>query len=136
MVKVFRIMTPDGDKPLVGDTARSLGVRTPADITPSADGIVKPGSGGMSVAPCLNSLPFERVPRRLRHLVRGAKGKDVDFCWSIGDKGFEDCRFTDCLSLRCTSPSHGLVEPSEIMKVEEFKVELAATRDKWAKDEG
>src|SRR2546430_2606362 len=69
----FRTMTrADDGLPVVGRSARSLGVRVPEDIQPDAAGRVVPGQGGMSVAPgSFWNLPNHRRPRGLG---RGSTG--------------------------------------------------------------
>src|SRR6516164_4279167 len=65
MPLVYRAMLADGDRPQVGQTALSLGVRVPpdenADVAVSADGMAEPRSGGMSVAPAWRMLPVHRI---------------------------------------------------------------------------
>jgi len=44
-------MTVDNGRPLIGPTARALGVRVPDDILVNEGKMVQPGTGGMSVSP-------------------------------------------------------------------------------------
>jgi hypothetical protein len=141
MPLIYRAMTRDNDgRPKVGTTARTLGVRLPPDpkpdITPDSNGVVRPGTGGMSVAPAWRRLPLYRIPRRLRHLVPQAHGKDEDACWTMGDGPFADGTLAAGLALRVDSARHGLVEPDGEMTVEAYQEALAATRDHWTVDEG
>lgn len=80
MPQIDRAMTREGNKPKLGSTARTLGVRVPPacfhDIPVDPDGTVAPRTGGMSVAPAWRALPLHRIPRRLRHLVPWAAGND------------------------------------------------------------
>src|SRR5262245_5119252 len=96
-------MTREGDHPKIGPTARALGVRVPRDI-PVADGLVSPGTGGMSVAPSWRELPPWRIPRRLNHLAPGAAGNDTDACWRMGEGPFEAGVVADRLVLRPDRP--------------------------------
>ena len=75
-------MTPNGDGlPRVGPSARTLGVRVPADIAPDADGYVNPGTGGMSVAPeSVLNLPNHRRPRAMG---QGSSGPNTDHVFYI-----------------------------------------------------
>lgn len=85
-------MTPEGDHPSVGRSARQLGVRVPPhevpDVRPGAGGDLLPGKEGMSVSPSLQALPFTRVPARLREWVPGARGRDEDRVFRYGDGTF------------------------------------------------
>jgi len=55
-------MKDDGGKPAIGPTARTLGAR-PGDIEVDAEGMVHPGTGGMSVSPgSPRNLPVHRRP--------------------------------------------------------------------------
>lgn len=55
-----------GLMPAVGPTGRTLGARVPLDIPVDADGMVSPGTGGMSVAPFSPAnLPSHRRPSSL-----------------------------------------------------------------------
>jgi hypothetical protein len=128
-------MTRDGDRPMVGATARTLGVRITKDISVQADR-VRPRTGGMSVSPSWRKLPQHRIPRRLLHLVPEASGKDDDACWRMGEGPFETGTVADGLILRLDTPRHGLVEPVETMPAEDYQAKLAATRDLWRIDEG
>jgi len=67
-----------------------LGVRVPLDIEPHASGCVRPGTGGMSVAPRLADLPPHRIPRRLRGLagLAFAAGSNTLRVWKIGNGPF------------------------------------------------
>jgi hypothetical protein len=141
-------MVPDGDKPLVGNTATTLGVRLPPDPRPdlpvNADGTVDPGTGGMSVAPAWRLLPVWRIPRRLgtRFLgakgVQGASGSNQLVCWRTGAGPFTESFVTPGLFFRpepAGSAHHGVVEPAIPMPVTVYQAALAATRDQWEKDE-
>src|SRR5487761_1073089 len=136
MPLVFRVMTPDGNKPKIGDTARTLGVRLPPnpdfDIDVNADGTVEPGRGGMSVSPDIRSLPKHRVPVRYIALKPNAHGKHhIDTCWRMGDGPFADGKISDRLAFRVNSIDHGMIEPSYRMPLAEYQQALADTQDDW-----
>jgi len=140
MPLIYRAMTVDSDgKPKVGRAARTLGARVPPDpkpdVTPDSNGRVQPGMGGMSVAPNWRRLPSHRIPKRLRHLVPKAHGKNEDACWRLGDGPFADGLVAPGLFLHVDAPRHGLVEPDAVMTEPAYQDGLAATRDEWTIDE-
>src|SRR6266513_2698101 len=100
MPLVYRSMLADGDKPLVGNTAKTLGVRVPPapnpDLPVNADGTVNPRTGGMSVVSHWRHLQVWRIPRRLstRFLgdkgVHGASGSNALVCWRMGEGPFHE----------------------------------------------
>lgn len=119
---VYRSMreAADGD-PMVGPTARTLGVR-PGDDLPVVQGRVRPGTGGLSVAPDRpSSLPSHRRPAEF-----GGTGKDP--VWGIT---------TDSLGIGLTfrqdKAEHGLFEPAREMSIEDFQAELADLAPLWFK---
>src|SRR5438874_141843 len=97
MPRVYRSMLADGDGPMVGDGARTLGVRVaPADkpdLPVGDDGFVQPRTGGMSVAPTVGLLPSHRIPKRLRSRYPDARGPDCLSCWRMGNGPFEEGPF-------------------------------------------
>ena len=117
---VFRSMKvgPNG-QPLAEPTARGLGVR-PGEDLPVSGGIVKPGTGGMSVAlgAPINLQPFRR-PAEF-----GGTGKDP--VWAIDPTvlGLQ-------LRLIPDSPVHGTVQPASEMSLEAYQAALAATAPLW-----
>jgi hypothetical protein len=135
MPLIYRAMTPDGDKPKIGPTARSLGVRPGADIKPDENGFVTPGTGGMSVAPSWRELKKHRIPRRLRNIVPGATGSNLDRCWRMGEGGFKNDSVATNLTLRPDREDHGMVEPSVDMLLADFQAALGATQAEWSIDE-
>lgn len=140
---IFRVMTPDGDKPAVGRSRRKLGVLLPdettsessSDIAPDSKGEVHPSGKGMSVSPSLQHLPFGRVPKRLRKFRPGARGSDTDKVWRHGTGPFEQSAVAQGLALHPDRAEHGVVEPAEVMKVEQYEQALAATAADWVIDE-
>jgi hypothetical protein len=139
MAFIYRSMIIDGECPAVGPTAKTLGVRIPpaesADIPVDSNGNVSPNTGGMSVAPEWRTLLFYQIPKRLRHFAPGATGNDKLACWRLGESQFADGPVADGLKLRINSPKHGTIEPVEVVPIETFQADLAATRDRWVIDE-
>jgi hypothetical protein len=140
---IFRVMTPEGDKPAVGRSGRMLGIRLPdetrpegvVDIVPDSDGEVRPGGRGLSVSPGFQHLPIERLPKRFRKLRPGARGRDSDRVWRHGTGPFAPGPVARGLALQPDRPDHGVVEPAEVMKVEMYEHALAATVADWVIDE-
>jgi len=70
----------DDGLPMIGESGRYLGARPdlpgrPRDgDIPITDGMVRPGTGGMSVSPPVTNLPLHRRPRRY-----GGRSKDSVF---------------------------------------------------------
>jgi hypothetical protein len=112
-------VAPDG-RPEIGPTARTLGVRPKIDIL-VLNGIVKPLSGGLSVAP---DTP-DHLPDHRRPISRGGTGKDP--IWSIDlDAIGSDLQF------RQDRPDHGLIEPAQPMSIDDFQEALARTAGDWS----
>lgn len=140
MPLVYRVMTVDGDKPLIANTARGLGVRVgdgPHDDIPvDANGRVAPSTGGMSVAPSWRDLPEIRIPRRLRDKgVLFARGRNVDACWRLGEGAFVAGTVADGLMLRPDRPDHGTVEPNAVKALHQYLDDLTVTHELWVIDE-
>lgn len=120
--KVYRAMREDpAGGPLVGPTARMLGVR-PDDDIPVVNGRVSPGTGGMSVAPdSPMNLPSHRRPPQIR-----GTGKDPVWGIDLDSLGGD-------IVFRQDSSKHGLLEPAREMSIEEFQSALADLASKWFK---
>src|SRR5712664_1993767 len=92
MPLIYRSMLIDGNKPKVGCSATTLGIRVPpakdADLAVGLDGIVLPNSGGMSVAPAWRRLPIFRISKHRRDKIEGASGSGNAFCWRMGTGAF------------------------------------------------
>jgi hypothetical protein len=119
---LYRAMREDaGGSPTVGPTARTLGVRPNVDIIVVA-GQVGPNTGGMSVALDRpeNLHPLRRPP------AYGGSGKDPVWYIAIGSLGSD-------LQFRQDSPTHGLIEPAQTMRTDEFQKALEATKPSWKK---
>lgn len=120
---LYRGMKEDADGlPACGSTVRTLGVRVPRDIKPDPAGRVRPGTGGMSVAPDdpLNLQPHRR-PRTL-----GGTGPDPVFFMAA-----EHPR--PALQVRRDRPGHALIEPSSAMEIAFYVHALHQTRPMWRK---
>lgn len=122
-------MTPAADGlPLVGPSARTLGVRVPQDVMPNAVGDVVPGSGGMSVAPdSMWNLPHHRRPRGLG---RGSTGHVQDYVFAVEPASLQE----QVLVVRPDPAApriHALVEPMRPVPLQMFEYALAATRLHW-----
>lgn len=130
MQKIFRTMSCDGAHPRVGTEPNCLGARVGVDVHP-VEGLVGPG-GGLSVAPDWRELPGHLIPRRLKPLYPGAKGKrEGDCIWYAGETPFTAGDFASGLCLRVTSPHHGQLEPAKHMSVNDYQNALADTRNAW-----
>jgi tetratricopeptide (TPR) repeat protein len=134
MPLIYRVMTRDGDKPMIGDTANKLGVRPGIDLPVNGDWVA-PNTGGMSVSPSLRALPYFLIPKRLKHVVRNARGKNTDACWRLGQGSFESGDLADGLALRVEHKKHALVEPANDTTIAAFQDAIAATCDQWVIDE-
>jgi hypothetical protein len=83
-------------------------------------GLVRPGTGGMSVAPgSPYNLPRHRKPPQL-----GGFAKDSVWELDEADLG-PDLRFV------ADSPSHGTIQPIGEMTIDEYQAALARTATKW-----
>lgn len=135
MPAIYRAMLPDGVRPKVGASARTLGVRVPKDIEPDTSGHVHPGPHGMSVAPSLRALPHELVPKRLRHLHKGAVGPDSSKVWRHGEGSFAPATVAPHLVLRPDRADHGTVSPEAMMPLAQYEAAIAGTAADWVIDE-
>ncbi len=132
MPLIYRVMARDGDYPMVGDTSNRLGVRPGVDLPVDDLGHVYPQTGGMSVAPEWQSLPFFLIPKRLRSIVPTARGSNQNWCWKMGDGSFVASVVADGAVLRPDGPTHGVVEPSEATTLASFQLALRGTREAWS----
>jgi len=116
-------MKPDGEWPLIEQSARGLGVRTEGthvDIQPDADGNVHPGAG-MSVAPDDPLL----LPQHRRPADFGGTG--LDPVWEIIDDDLPDS-----LSYLADAIDHGVVEPAVVSSLADYRDALASTQTSWS----
>jgi len=156
MPLIFRSMAREGDLPLVAPSATALGVRAAPhlchekrchyDVHPDANRVISPMSAahpdqrkarieGMSVAPGWERLPPHRIPQRLQHLAKGARGDDKLCCWEMGSGAFENAALGAGLRLHPDEgkekPNHGVIAPAAPVHVDRFQLHLAATRGDW-----
>ena len=128
---VFRgMLSGDDGKPQLGRSAKSLGVRVPADIKPDAAGDVHPGTGGMSVSPDSSlNVPNHRRPMAMGH---GSTGPD-----DLGMYAIAKVRVSiGNLTLRPDprrATKHAFVEPNQVMPLMHYEGALGSTRDDWRK---
>jgi hypothetical protein len=125
----FRAMIPNADGfPQVGRSAIELGVRVPEDIATDEDGFVKPGTGGMSVAPkSALSVPPHRRPRGM---YMGSTGKKNNRMYALADSDIP----ADKLSARLDPQRpqmHAFVEPAVMIELAKYERDLADTQIKW-----
>ncbi len=134
-------MEKDGDRPRIDRSATALGVRIrlegekkPEDIPVDDSGRVSPSTGGnvrgsrMEVAPhspdsqkaetALSRCDWQEQPR----LLDDGVGKFVDGPLAPG------------LNFPRDKATHGLVEPAQVVSLETYEADLAATRDQWIID--
>ena len=125
MTILFRAMKADSDGlPLCDRTHRTLGAIPGAprngDLPVTADGKVRPGTGGMSVTrDDPKELPKHCKPKWLR-----GDGRDPLF------RIFSD-EIPDTLALRPDHDYHVLVEPAQVCRFEEYEKNLHGTRHRW-----
>lgn len=129
-------MTPAQDGlPLVGRSARMLGVRVPpaepSDVTPDAGGDIQPGGGGLSVAPTsMWNLPAYRRPRGMQP---GSTGKRGDRVYGV----LGDALVPHALAVRLDEAKptlHGFVEPIAPVPLASYEAALANTRPAWRQE--
>jgi RHS repeat-associated protein len=125
---LYRGMKPgDGGLPQLGPSAKTLGVRIktrniPGDIPVDEAGMVKPGTGGMSVNTSPTGMPEYRRPPAF-----GGTAKDLDmFCIQNCDLGAPLGHRPDP-----TLPGHGFLEPAYPMSLADYQAALAATLSRW-----
>ena len=103
------------------------------DLNPSG-GVLANGKG-MSVNPEWRNAPLFRIPERLRHLHRGARGPNINACFRYGTGTFERGGFAVGLILEPDTPTHGTVAPAASVPLHDYEAALAATRPGWEKHE-
>ena len=121
---LYRSMKISADGfPMVGATARTLGIRANIDII-IISRLVKPNIGGMSVSP----PPPYNLPIHRRSAKFGGTGKDP--VWEIN----KNCLNAFQLQYRPdpNQPNkHGFIEPKKEMSFEEYQQLIAATQHDW-----
>jgi hypothetical protein len=110
--------------PALGSTARSLGARRGLDIPVDSLGLVRPGNGGFSVSP---DDPMN-LPNHRRPPEWGGTGKDP--IWALATESLGNS-----LVYRPDpdEPTHGFIEPAEVMPFEEYQQALYDTRESWSR---
>lgn len=114
-------MEVSGGRPAVSASRTTLGVklRDSPDILMDEHRFVYPKTGGLSVAPTPAALPTSKRPPALGGTSRNPVWKlDVD-------------HLPPGLVLRPVSANHGLIEPIQPMKVEEFQRALYSLEPHW-----
>lgn len=115
--------------PMVGESGRYLGARPdlpgrPQDgDIPVTGGMVRPGTGGMSVSPPpVTNLPLHRRPGEY-----GGRSKDPVFVLDTHELP-EELRYRADPG---APERHGFVEPSRPMRFEEYQRALHGIRTLW-----
>jgi hypothetical protein len=150
MPLVYRAMQPDGDGPMIGHVSNdTLGVRerlarenglVVGDVRPE-NGLIQPGTGGMSVAPSKEDLPPHLIPKRKRKegypAAKRSNTLPETFPWRMGAGQFADGPLCTRLQLRIdeSDPAHGLVEPDMPMPLQEYRSAIEDTRPKWVREQ-
>lgn len=118
--------------PLIEQSKRGLGVVIPGDplrkpdIVPDARGMVGPGSRGMSVAPD-DPTRLQQQRRPIWIKFNDLAGDSNDPLWVLD----EDDIGARLEFVQGTSDRHGVIQPRELMHVDEFRALLAATLPRW-----
>lgn len=131
MPRMFRIMKKDTDKPIIGQTAKTLGVR-PGEVDLDVLGNVVVNDKGMSVNPEWRLASLFLIPKRLG---TGGRGSNTSYCFRRGTDAFQQGPCGDGLELLPDSPSHGVVRPAQSVPLVQFEENLQATRLEWEVDE-
>ncbi|MFN2595200.1 MAG: RHS repeat domain-containing protein [Actinomycetota bacterium] len=118
---LFRGMRGAADgSPELGSSAKTLGARPGIDITVDEGGMVRPGTGGMSVNDSPTGMPEYRRPPSF-----GGSGKDLNmYCISSCDLG-PGLRYVP------DAVGHGFLEPAWEMPFEEYQGYLHTTAGSW-----
>jgi hypothetical protein len=143
MPKIYRVMKKDqDDKPVVDTSGKGLGVRTTpvngiSDVDLDEAGRVLRNAKGMSVVPNWRDLPIYLIPKRFDREGKfpGARCPHDVYCFSMGEGPFADGPLADGLDLKSDGAKHGLVVPRELVPLDRYQADLAATRDLWKRDE-
>jgi hypothetical protein len=122
---LLRGMKSSGDSPVLGSSGRTLGARLGTDLSASPNGTVRPGTGGMSVAPeSPMNLPEHRRPAE-------CGGTGADPVWKISKDGLgPDLQYRP----DPTNPTgHGFVEPVRPLSFQQYQQALHSTANSWIK---
>jgi len=133
---LYRAMTPDrvSGGPLVGQSARTLGVRRGSDVEISLLDIVKPKNSagkyqGMSVSPNKpNNLFYRFRPKELIGPIPGGvgPGQGKDPVWKIRRN-----EIPGFLDFHQDSPTHGVIYTKECIKFDDYERLLESTKPLW-----
>ena len=127
---MFRIMKKDADdKPTVGQTATSLGVR-PSDVDLDAQGNAICNDKGMSVSPEWRDAPLKMRPKRY-----GGRASNNCYCFRRGTGAFQQSPCGAGLELVPDCATHGVVRPVQLILLASYEADLHATRLEWEIDE-
>jgi hypothetical protein len=125
-------MQADGDRPALGASWKTLGVRPGVgprtDIPVDDEGLVAPGTGGMSVTPDDPMRMLERTPWLLPKSL-GGKGRYP--LWSIAER-----EIGPGLVYRSDPDDpyrHGFIEPARRVPFVEYQELIEGTRDLWTR---
>jgi hypothetical protein len=132
MPRMYRIMKKDADeKPLVGQTATTLGIR-PGEVDLDSFGNVIPNDKGMSVNPGWRMASIFLIPKRLG---TGGRGSNTSYCFRRGTAPFQQAPCGAGLELLPDSPTHGVIRPAQLVLLAQYEADLHATRVEWEVDE-
>ena len=142
MATIYRSMKQAADGlPVVGSNAKELGVRVPpnpnSDVDLDDDGKVVLNGKGMSVAENWRYLLPHLVPKRLVPILPGAVGSNQLSCFKMGEGPFQAGSICSglILVLKTHDPHAGNVVPSQLIPLQDYQGQLAATRSEWSIDE-
>ncbi len=124
MPTVYRAIRRDDDgRPKLSNVMGwGLGIREGVDISADGEGVVHPGTGGMSVVPAIEHLRPHRLPAHLG-------GTGVDPVWALDTEELPE--FLVYVPDPGDAPKHGLIEPAYAMELGDLEDALAGTRDLW-----
>jgi hypothetical protein len=93
----------------------------------------------MSVVPGWRNLRIYRIPKRLRHIVPGAKGANSTSCFTTGVGPFQSGAVANGLELipdLGQAPAiHGVIAPVQVVQLAQYQTDLENTRAAWHIDE-
>ena len=146
MARIVRPMIRDTDGlPLVGTTARCLGVRptgknADVDLNPPGDvsGDVICNDKGLSVVSDWRKLPGHLIPEHLFDGFNNARGKNMSvYVHGNGTGPFAAGRFAAGLEviLKQGSTEAGVIRPIRTVALATFQADLRATRPIWEVEE-
>ena len=123
-------MSADGGHPLVEHSADGLGVRIPTDIRQDYNGRVKPASPTKRKGDGMSATPTDPKHMHPARRPRWLPGGESDLpLWRIDEAVLgAGLRFRRD---RGGSPTHGVIEPSHEMPLDDYCALLANTRTQW-----